>query len=106
DWNGQQIDGPTKVVMNLGNLHAKFEAFGWHVLEMEGNNMDLVVEGLHQAKAASGKGKPVVILMKTGMGYGIDFMVGSHEWHGIAPNDDQLAKALEQLPIPRTFKDY
>jgi transketolase len=106
DWNGQQIDGPTKVVMNLGNLHAKFEAFGWHVLEMEGNDLDLVIAGLQEAKAATGQGKPVVILMKTGMGHGIDFMVGSHEWHGIAPNDDQLAKALDQLPIPRTFKDY
>jgi len=106
DWNGQQIDGPTKIVMNLGNLHAKFEAFGWEVMEMEGNDLDLVIAGLTKAKGLLGKGKPVVILMKTGMGFGIDFMVGSHEWHGIAPNDEQLSKALEQLPIPRTFKDY
>lgn len=106
DWNGQQIDGPTVKVMNLGNLHAKFEAFGWEVLEMEGNDMDAVVAGLAQAKSLTGKGKPVVILMKTGMGYGIDFMVGSHEWHGIAPNDEQLEKALLQIPIPLTFKDY
>lgn len=106
DWNGQQIDGPTKVVMNLGNLHEKFTAFGWEVMEMEGNDMDAVVAGLQKAKSMLGKGKPVVILMKTAMGYGIDFMVGSHEWHGIAPNDEQLAKALLQLPIPVTFEDY
>ncbi len=106
DRNGQQIDGPTREVMNLGNLRAKFEAFGWQVLEMEGNDMDAVLEGLRNAKSLLGKEKPVVILMKTGMGHGIDFMVGSHEWHGIAPNDEQLGKALEQLPIPRTFADY
>jgi transketolase len=73
---------------------------------MEGNDMDAVLEGLRNAKSLLGKEKPVVILMKTGMGHGIDFMVGSHEWHGIAPNDEQLGKALEQLPIPRTFADY
>lgn len=106
DWNGQQIDGPTKVVMDLKNLHAKFEAFGWEVMEMEGNDMDAVVSGLQKAKLMLGKGKPVVILMKTAMGYGVDFMVGSHEWHGIAPNDEQLGKALLQLPLPRTFEDY
>lgn len=106
DWNGQQIDGPTRVVMNLGNLQAKFEAFDWDVMEMDGNDLDEVVKGLNKAKTLLGKGKPVVILMKTGMGFGIDFMMGSHEWHGIAPNDEQLSKALEQLPIPRTFVDY
>jgi len=104
DWNGQQIDGPTKEVMNLGNLHAKFEAFGWEVMEMEGNDMDAVVAGLEKAKTLLGKGKPVVILMKTSMGKGVDFMEGSHEWHGIAPNDEQLKKALEQLP--ETLGDY
>ncbi|MEO6490006.1 MAG: transketolase [Ferruginibacter sp.] len=104
DWNGQQIDGPTKVVMALGNLHAKFEAFGWEVMEMEGNDMDAVVAGLEKAKTLTGKGKPVVILMKTVMGKGVDFMEGSHEWHGIAPNDEQLKKALEQLP--ETIGDY
>jgi transketolase len=98
DWNGQQIDGPTDKVMKLDSLHAKFEAFNWEVMEMEGNDMDAVVAGLRKAKTLSGKGKPVVILMKTIMGKGVDFMEGSHEWHGIAPNDAQLAEALELLP--------
>ena len=98
DWNGQQIDGPTKKIMALDSLKAKFEAFNWHVLEMDGNDMDAVVAGLNKAKTFVGKGKPIVILMKTEMGKGIDFMEGSHEWHGIAPNDEQLTKALAQLP--------
>jgi transketolase len=104
DWNGQQIDGPTKSVMALDSLRAKFEAFNWQVLEMEGNDMDAVVAGLKNAKTFVGKGKPIVILMKTEMGKGIDFMEGSHEWHGIAPNDEQLQKALAQLP--ETLGDY
>lgn len=104
DFNGQQIDGPTKKVMNLDNLKAKFEAFNWQVLEMEGNDMDAVVAGLNNAKTYVGKGKPIVILMTTSMGKGVDFMEGSHEWHGIAPNDEQLAKALAQLP--ETMGDY
>jgi transketolase len=104
DWNGQQIDGPTKKVMGLDSLRAKFEAFNWQVLEMEGNDMDAVVAGLNNAKTFVGKGKPIVILMKTEMGKGIDFMEGSHEWHGIAPNDEQLANALAQLP--ETMGDY
>jgi transketolase len=104
DVNGQQIDGPTKKVMNLGNLRAKFEAFGWQVLEMNGNDMDAVLAGLKQAKSLLGKEKPVVILMTTIMGKGVDFMEGTHEWHGIAPNDEQLAKALAQLP--ETMGDY
>jgi transketolase len=104
DWNGQQIDGPTKEVMSLGNLHAKFEAFGWEVMEMDGNDMDATVAGLEKAKTLLGKGKPVVILMKTIMGKGIDFMEGHHEWHGIAPNDEQLKSALAQLP--ETLGDY
>ena len=104
DWNGQQIDGPTKSVMALDSLRAKFEAFNWQVLEMEGNDMDAVVAGLNNAKTFIGKGKPIVILMKTEMGKGIDFMEGSHEWHGIAPNDEQLQKALAQLP--ETLGDY
>ncbi len=104
DWNGQQIDGPTKSVMALDSLKAKFEAFNWQVLEMDGNDMDAVVAGLNKAKTFVGKGKPIVILMKTEMGKGIDFMEGSHEWHGIAPNDEQLQKALAQLP--ETLGDY
>lgn len=104
DYNGQQIDGSTKNVMNLGNLKAKWEAFGWDVLEMDGNNMDEVVSTLEKAKGRLGKEKAVCILMKTEMGKGIDFMEGTHEWHGIAPNDDQLAKALAQQP--ETLGDY
>ena len=105
DWNGQQIDGPTKKVMNLGDLGAKFESFGWEVIHLEkGNDVDEVVATLEKARTFTGKGKPIVILMKTEMGKGIDFMEGSHEWHGIAPNDDQLKKALAQLP--ETLGDY
>ena len=104
DYNGQQIDGSTEKVLSLGNLKAKFEAFDWEVIEMNGNDMDEVVGGLDKAKNLTGKGKPICILMKTGMGKGVDFMEGSHEWHGIAPNDDQLAKALAQLP--ETLGDY
>jgi len=105
DWNGQQIDGSTKKVMDLGELDKKFEAFGWEVLILEkGNDVDAVVAMLEKAKILTGKGKPIVILMKTGMGAGVDFMEGSHEWHGIAPNDEQLAKALAQLP--ETLGDY
>ena len=105
DWNGQQIDGPTSLVMDLGDLASKFEAFGWTVLTIEkGNDMDEIVAGLHQAKTYVGKGKPIVILMKTEMGKGVDFMEGSHAWHGIAPNDEQLKTALAQLP--ETLGDY
>lgn len=104
DWNGQQIDGPTDKVMNLGNLHEKFAAFGWVVLDMNGNDMDDVVAVLEKAKTLTGKGQPICIIMKTAMGKGVDFMEGHHEWHGIAPNDDQLAKALAQLP--ETLGDY
>ncbi len=104
DWNGQQIDGTTQHVLNTDSLHAKFEAFNWIVMEMEGNDMDAVVAGLNKAKTLTGKGKPVVILMKTIMGKGVDFMEGKHEWHGIAPNDEQLKQALAQLP--ETLGDY
>jgi transketolase len=105
DYNGQQIDGPTSKVMNLGNLKAKFEAFDWTVLEVEnGNDIDSLIAGFNQAKSLVGQGKPICILMRTGMGSGIDFMEGSHEWHGIAPNDEQLARALAQLP--ETLGDY
>ncbi|HJU46132.1 MAG TPA: transketolase [Chitinophagaceae bacterium] len=105
DWNGQQIDGPTSKVMGLDDLPAKFLAFGWEVIVLEkGNDVDEVVATLEKAKTFAGKGKPIVILMKTEMGKGVDFMEGSHEWHGIAPNDDQLSKALAQLP--ETLGDY
>ena len=104
DVNGQQIDGPTANVMNLGSLKDKFLAFGWEVTEMQGNDMTQVVAGLALAKALTGKGKPVCILMTTAMGKGVDFMEGTHEWHGIAPNDAQLALALAQLP--ETLGDY
>ena len=104
DWNGQQIDGTTAKVMNLGNLHAKFEAFGWLVLEMDGNDMDDLITTINKAKALTGKEQPICILMKTIMGKGVDFMEGHHEWHGIAPSDEQLAKALAQLP--ETLGDY
>jgi len=104
DWNGQQIDGPTAKVMNLGNIRQKFDAFGWATLEMKGNDMDDVVAILEKAKSMTGQGKPVGIMMHTVMGKGVDFMEGTHEWHGIAPNDEQLAKALAQLP--ETLGDY
>ena len=104
DYNGQQIDGSTEKVLSLGDLKAKFLAFNWNVLEMDGNDMDDVIGILNKAKSLTGKGQPICILMKTNMGQGIDFMMGSHEWHGIAPNDEQLAKALAQLP--ETLGDY
>lgn len=104
DWNGQQIDGPTKEVMSLGDLEAKWKSFGWIVLQMNGNVMQEVLDTLAQARALSGKGQPVVILMKTEMGFGVDFMMGNHHWHGVAPNDEQKDKALAQLVS--TFGDY
>lgn len=104
DYNGQQIDGATEQVLSLGNLRAKWEAFGWDVLEMNGNVMNEVLAGLAEAKSRTGKGKPVLILMKTEMGNGVDFMMGSHKWHGVAPNDEQLAAALAQLD--ETLGDY
>ncbi|MEP6674729.1 MAG: transketolase [Ferruginibacter sp.] len=105
DWNGQQIDGTTDKVLYLGNLKEKFETFGWLTVDLpNGNDMDAVVAALNTAKGLTGQGKPVVILMKTVMGKGVDFMEGHHEWHGIAPNDEQLQKALAQLP--ETLGDY
>lgn len=98
DWNGQQIDGPTADVMSLGNLPAKWEAFGWDVMVLEeGNSMPAVVAALETARARSGQGKPVVILMRTEMGYGVDFMQGTHKWHGKAPNQEQYEQAMAQL---------
>lgn len=104
DWNGQQIDGPTYKVNDLGNIRQKFEAFGWHTLEMNGNDMDEVVHTLEEAKSLVGKGKPIAIIMRTIMGKGVEFMENDHNWHGVAPNDEQLAKALAQLP--ETMGDY
>jgi len=104
DWNGRQIDGDVDDVMPLGDLRAKWLAFGWEVLEMNGNDLEEVLRTLEQAKGRTGKGRPVVILMRTEMGHGVDFMMGSHHWHGIAPNNDQLQKALAQLP--ETLGDY
>jgi transketolase len=104
DWNGQQIDGPTDKVMSLGNLRQKFEAFGWTTLEMNGNDMDDVVAVLDKAKSLTGQGKPIAIMMHTIMSKGVDFMENDHNWHGVAPNDEQLAKALAQLP--ETLGDY
>lgn len=98
DYNGRQIDGDVENVLSLGNLRAKFEAFGWEVLDIqEGNNMTAVIEGFRKAKTFIGKGKPIIIIMKTEMGAGVDFMMGTHKWHGSAPNDEQLQKALDQL---------
>lgn len=104
DWNGQQIDGPTDKVMGLGNIKEKFEAFGWATLEMNGNDMDDVVATLEKAKTLVGKGKPIAIMMRTIMSKGVDFMENDHNWHGVAPNDEQLSKALAQLP--ETLGDY
>lgn len=104
DYNKRQIDGDTDDVLSLGDLRAKFEAFGWEVMEMDGNDMEATVNGLKAAKAKTGNGKPICILMKTEMGAGVDFMMGSHKWHGVAPNDEQLADALSQLT--ETAGDY
>jgi len=104
DYNGKQIDGPTEKIISLGNLKSKFIAFDWDVLEMNGNDIEEVIQTLKIAKAHTGKGKPVVIIMKTEMGFGVDFMMGTHKWHGVAPNDEQLAKALAQLP--ESIGDY
>ncbi|MGJ1412322.1 transketolase [Sphingobacterium thalpophilum] len=105
DYNNAQIDGSTDQVLSLGDLRAKWEAFGWEVMEVaKGNDMASVVAGLAEAKSRTGKGKPVVILLHTEMGKGVDFMMGSHKWHGVAPNDEQLASALNQLT--ETLGDY
>lgn len=104
DYNHKQIDGTTEQVMDLGNLKAKWEAFGWLVMEMDGNNMAEVVGTLNTAKEKAGNKQPVMILMKTEMGMGVDFMMGTHKWHGSAPNDEQLQQALAQLE--ETLGDY
>lgn len=104
DYNGQQIDGPTKEVMDLGDIVAKYEAFGWDVLTCNGNNLEELIDKIKIAKTRTGKGKPILLAMKTEMGNGVDFMEGSHKWHGIAPNDKQLEQALDQLE--ETLGDY
>ena len=105
DANGQQIDGPTEKVMALLDIGKKFEAFGWDVMHIaDGNNLELVGKGMREAIARTGNGKPVCVVMKTEMGAGVDFMMGTHKWHGVAPNDEQLADALNQLP--ETLGDY
>lgn len=104
DYNKKQIDGPIEEVLDLGNLNAKLVAFGWEVLEMQGNDVKNVIDVLELAVSKTGKGKPVVIIMHTEMGAGVDFMMGTHKWHGNAPNDEQLRIALLQLT--ETLGDY
>ncbi|GAA0872024.1 transketolase [Gangjinia marincola] len=105
DYNGQQIDGSLKDVLPMGSLRAKFEAFGWHVIDVEnGNDIDAIRKGLQKAKSMTGQGKPVCMLLHTVMGNGVDFMMHTHAWHGKAPNDDQLETALAQNP--ETLGDY
>lgn len=106
DYNGQQIDGSTEHVLSLGNLHAKLEAFGWEVLEEKnGNDLEAVIAVLEHAKSKTGNGKPVAIILHTEMGNGVDFMMGTHAWHGKAPSDEQLEKALAQLQLDE-ITDY
>jgi len=105
DYNGAQIDGATADVLSLGDLKSKWEAFGWQVIEVfRGNHIPSILEGLHLAKSLSNQGKPTMILLHTEMGHGVDFMMGSHKWHGVSPNNDQLAEALAQNP--QTLGDY
>jgi transketolase len=104
DYNQKQIDGSLDEVLGLGDIKAKWQAFGWDVMEMDGNNMQNLLDTLNEAKTHLGKGKPVMIIMKTEMGQGIDYMMGTHKWHGSAPNDEQLALALSQLE--ETLGDY
>ncbi len=104
DWNGQQIDGPTYKVNDMRDIKAKFDVFGWYTMEMNGNDMDEVVHTLKEAKSLTGKGKPIAIIMHTIMSKGVDFMENDHNWHGVAPNDEQLKAALSQLP--ETMGDY
>ena len=105
DLNGKQIDGATDDVLPMGSIRAKFEAFGWEVIDIiKGNDVDSIIKGLSEAKSKTGNGKPVCVLLHTEMGNGIDFMMHTHAWHGKAPNDEQLANALEQNPV--TLGDY
>lgn len=104
DYNGRQIDGDLEDVLSLGNLKQKWQAFGWEVLEMDGHNMSEIIETMNKAKSMTGNNKPIMILMKTEMGQGVDYMMGTHKWHGAAPNDEQLKDALNQLE--ETLGDY
>jgi transketolase len=104
DYNGRQIDGDVEDVLSLGDLSGKWQAFGWEVLEMDGHSYPDLIETLNKAKSMTGNGKPIVIIMKTEMGQGVDYMVGSHKWHGVAPNAEQLQEALIQLE--ETLGDY
>lgn len=104
DYNGQQIDGPVKEILNLDDLKAKWTAFGWHVIESDGNNLLEILGTLEKAKSFAGKGQPIMNIMTTVMGKGVDFMEGTHKWHGVAPNDEQLEQALAQ--IEETLGDY
>jgi transketolase len=105
DLNGQQIDGPVDKILSLLDLRSKYEAFGWDVLEIsEGNHLPSVITGMEAAIARTGKEKPVMVLLRTEMGFGVDFMMHSHKWHGVAPNDEQLGNALSQLPS--SLADY
>jgi transketolase len=104
DWNGMQIDGPNDAVIGLGDLEAKWKAFGWEICHMNGNDMADILRGFETAKNKSGKGKPVLILMRTEMGFGVDFMMGTHKWHGTPPNQEQAERALAQLE--ETLEDY
>ena len=104
DYNGRQIDGDVDDVLSLGNIEDKWIAFGWKTLKCDGNNLKNVIATLEKAKSLTGKGQPIMIIMKTEMGFGIDFMMGSHKWHGVAPNNEQLEVALNQLE--ETLGDY
>ena len=104
DYNGRQIDGDLEDVLSLGDLKQKWQAFGWEVLEMDGHNMNEIIETMTKAKSMTGNNKPIIILMKTEMGQGVDYMMGTHKWHGAAPNDEQLQDALGQLE--ETLGDY
>ena len=104
DYNGRQIDGDVEDVISLGDLRAKWEAFGWQELEVDGTVLENVIECLQHASKMTGNQKPIMIIMKTEMGFGVDYMMGTHKWHGVAPNDEQLQDALNQLP--ETIGDY
>jgi transketolase len=104
DYNGKQIDGPTSKVLDLGDLKSKFESFDWKVVEMNGNDIPEIIHGMNKAKSETGKGDPVIVIMRTHMGFGVDFMLDNHAWHGVPPNNEKAAIALSQLE--ETLGDY